>query len=44
MKRRRNLYNKEYRIGFISALGKVKEKLSDKYSAEEAANEIIKTL
>ena len=40
----KNLYNKEYRIGFISALGKVKEKLSDKYSAEEAANEIIKTL
>lgn len=40
----KNLYNKEYRIGFIKALGMVKEKLSDKYSAEEVANEIIKAL
>ena len=35
------LYNKEYRAEIIEKLGHVKEKLSDKYSAQEVANVII---
>ena len=38
------LYNKKYREETIEKLGKVREKLSDKFSAEEAAGEIIKAL
>ena len=35
------IYNKEYRADIINKLGHVKEKLSDKYSAEEVAKIII---
>ena len=38
------LYDKKHREDIISRLGRVREKLSDKYSAEEVANEIIKAL
>ena len=38
------LYNKQYREDTIEKLGHVKEKLSDKYSAEEVANCIVKAL
>ena len=38
------LYNSEYRQNTIKALGEVRELLSDKYSASEAANCIIKML
>lgn len=38
------LYDKKYRDEVIEKLGEVKNKLSDKYSAEEAAGEIMKTL
>ena len=31
------LYDKKYRAGIIDALGAVREKLSDRYSAKEAA-------
>ena len=40
----RLLYNKEYRQETIEKLGHVREKLSDKYSALEAANCITETL
>ena len=40
----RFLYDKEYREKTISELGKVREKLSNKYSAQEVAEEIIKAL
>ena len=35
------IYDEEYRKNYIDDLGKVKEKLSDKYSAQEVANTII---
>ena len=38
------LYNRNYREETIEKLGKVREKLSDKYSAKEAAQEIINIL
>jgi len=38
------LYNKQYREDTIEKLGHVKEKLSDKYSAEEVADCIAKAL
>ena len=38
------LYDKKYKEDKIEALGRVKEKLSSKYSAQEVANEIIKVL
>ncbi len=38
------LYDKKYREETIEKLGKVREKLSDKYSAQEVAGEIIKAL
>lgn len=38
------LYDKKYRAEIIEKLGHVREKLSDKYSAKEAANCIIDTL
>ena len=34
----KNLYDKKHREWMINELAKVKEKLSDKYSAEEVAN------
>ena len=34
------LYDEEYRQNYISQLGEVKSKLSDKYSAQEAAKVI----
>ena len=40
----RNLYDKDYRAQFISSLGEVKEKLSDKYSAKEVADCIMEML
>ena len=40
----RFLYNKEYREKTIAELGKVRTKLSDKYSAQEVAEEIIRAL
>ena len=40
----RFLYDKEYREKTIAELGKVRAKLSDKYSAQEVAEEIIKAL
>ena len=40
----RNLYDKDYRDQFISSLGEVKEKLSDKYSAKEVADCIMEML
>ena len=40
----KNLYDKQHREWMIDELAKVKEKLSDKYSAEEVANCIIKEL
>ena len=40
----KNLYNKEHRENMIKELAKVKDKLSDKYSAEEVANSIIEEL
>lgn len=40
----RLLYNKEYRREIIEKLGHVRSKLSDKYSAQEAANCIIEAL
>ena len=40
----RFLYNKEYREKTIAELGKVRTKLSDKYSAQEVAKEIIRAL
>jgi len=38
------LYNEQYRVDYINQLGEVKSKLSDRYSAEEVAQEIIKSL
>ncbi len=38
----RLLYDKEYRADFISRLGKVRSLLTDKYSAKEAADCILK--
>lgn len=38
----RLLYDNNYKEQKIMALGKVREKLSDKYSAKEVANEIVK--
>lgn len=38
------LYNKEYRENFVKEISRVKEKLSDKYSAKEVADEILKVL
>ena len=38
------LYNKDYRLDVIKQLGSVKEKLSDKYSAQEVAETIISEL
>lgn len=38
------LYDKKYKEEKIEALGRVKEKLSSKYSAQEVANAIIKAL
>lgn len=38
------LYDKKYRTGVIEALGTVREKLSDKYSAQEAAQCILEML
>ena len=38
------LYDKKYRAGVIEALGTVREKLSDKYSAQEAAQCILEML
>lgn len=38
------LYDKKYREEIIEKLGSVRDKLSDKYSAEEAAGEIIRSL
>lgn len=38
------LYNKKYREEIIQALGEVRAKLSDKFSAEEVAEDIIRTL
>ena len=38
------LYDKVFRAQKVEALGRVKEKLSSKYSAQEVANEIIKAL
>jgi len=35
------IYDENYRKNYIDDLGKVKEKLSDKYSAQEVANTII---
>ncbi len=40
----RNLYDKKYRNKYIENLGHVREKLSDKYSAQEAAKSISKML
>ncbi len=40
----RLLYDNAYRENMICSLGKVRTKLSDKYSAEEVANEIAKTI
>ena len=40
----RFLYDKKYREKTIAGLGKVRAKLSDKYSAQEVAEEIIKAL
>ena len=40
----RLLYDKEYRADFVSKLAKVKALLTDKYSAKEAAGEIIKMI
>ena len=40
----RLLYDNNYKEQKIMALGKVREKLSDKYSAKEVANEIVKAL
>ena len=36
------LYDEEYRKNYIAELGEIKSKLSDKYSADEVAEEIIK--
>ncbi len=38
------LYDKSYRADFINKLNSVREKLTDKYSAQEAANEILSVL
>ena len=38
------LYNKDYRSSVIKSLGYVREKLSDKYSANEVAEVIIHSL
>ena len=38
------LYDEEYRVEFIQQLSELKEKLSDKYSAQEAADIIVKNL
>lgn len=38
------LYNNEARTSQIKELGKVKQKLSDKYSAKEVAEEVLKAL
>ena len=38
------LYNKVYRDSVISDLGKVREMLSEKYSAQEVANCILELL
>lgn len=38
------LYDDEYRNDYINQLGEVKSRLSDKYSAQEAADEIAKEL
>lgn len=38
------LYNKEYRVGVINELEGVRNKLSEKYSAQEVANEILTIL
>lgn len=40
----RNLYDKEYRMAFVNALGEAKSILSDKYSAKEVANCILEML
>ena len=40
----KNLYDKEYRQNFIEELSKVKTQLSDKYSAKEVADCILKML
>lgn len=40
----KNLYDQKYRDNFISQLGEVKSKLSDKYSAMEVAKEIISNI
>ena len=40
----RNLYDKEYRMDFVNALGEAKSILSDKYSAKEVANCILEML
>lgn len=38
------LYDKEYRKDFINRLGKVRELLTEKYSAQEAANALLELL
>ena len=38
------LYDENYRKNYIEKLGKVREKLSEKYSAEEVANVIIENI
>ena len=38
------LYNEEYRANYIKELGEVKSKLSDKYSAQEAAKVIAENI
>ena len=38
------LYDEEYRQNYISQLGEIKSKLSEKYSAQEVANTIIENI
>lgn len=38
------LYDEEYRQNYISQLGEIKSKLSEKYSAQEVANTIVENL